>query len=65
MLRLELAALEAEVLARQVEVVTAAIETGEQVHLEELGLARQPTPTQPAPTPPGTPPRPTTAAPMR
>ena len=39
MLRLELAALEAEVLARQVEVVTeAATETGEQVHLEELGL---------------------------
>jgi len=40
MLRLELAALEAEVLARQVEVVTeAATETGEPVHLEELGLA--------------------------
>jgi hypothetical protein len=40
MLRLELAALEVEVLARQVEVVTeAATETGEQVHLEELGLA--------------------------
>jgi hypothetical protein len=39
MLRLELAALEAEVLARQVEVVTeVAAETGEQVHLEELGL---------------------------
>jgi hypothetical protein len=39
MLRLELAALEAEVLARQVEVVTeAATETGEPVHLEELGL---------------------------
>jgi len=43
MLRLELAALEAEVLARQVEVVTeAATETGEQVHLEELGLADAP-----------------------
>jgi hypothetical protein len=40
MLRLELAALEAEVLARQVEVVTeAATESGEPVHLEELGLA--------------------------
>lgn len=40
MLRLELAALEAEVLARQVEVVTEeATETGEPVHLEELGLA--------------------------
>jgi hypothetical protein len=40
MLRLELAALEAEVLARQVEVVTeAATETGEPVHLEGLGLA--------------------------
>jgi hypothetical protein len=40
MLRLELAALEAEVLARQVEVVTeAATETGEPVDLEELGLA--------------------------
>jgi hypothetical protein len=40
MLRLELAALEAEVLARQVEVVTeAATESGEPVHLEDLGLA--------------------------
>jgi hypothetical protein len=39
MLRLELAALEAEVLARQVEVVTeAATESGEPVHLDELGL---------------------------
>src|SRR3972149_1635357 len=39
MLRLELAALEAEVLARQVEVVTeAATETGEPADLEDLGL---------------------------
>jgi hypothetical protein len=39
MLRLELAALEAEVLARQVEVVTeVATETGEPVDLEDLGF---------------------------
>ncbi|TAK01613.1 MAG: hypothetical protein EPO36_04975 [Chloroflexota bacterium] len=39
MLRLELAALEAEVLARQVEVVAeVATETGEPVDLEDLGL---------------------------
>ena len=40
MLRLELAALEAEVLARQAEVVAeVATETGEPVDLEDLGLA--------------------------
>jgi hypothetical protein len=42
MLRLELAALEAEVLARQAEVVAeVATETGEPVDLENLGLAEE------------------------